>query len=153
MTKKIGVNQLTGLALDWAVAKACGYDNWDGEDPDFSVFLSFEGEYCCVRLEDLNSSENWDIGGSIIERERITILCSEGRYDPSEGRHGVIWVADIGEIRSEEVYGSQGDYWGRVFEIDENCISGSTPLEAAMRCFVASKFGSSVEVPKDLVTI
>ena len=38
-------------------------------------------------------------------------------------------------------------------ELDEFnvLVSGKTPLEAAMRCFVASKLGDEVEIPEELL--
>jgi hypothetical protein len=39
-------------------------------------------------------------------------------------------------------------WWARIWaDVDFN---GTTPLEAAMRCYVASKLGDDVEVPADL---
>lgn len=34
--------------------------------------------------------------------------------------------------------------------IDADCMSGPTPLIAAMRCFVSSKLGDEVEIPEEL---
>ena len=69
-------------------------------------------------------STNWEQGGPIIEREGITIA-RRGKY----------------------LYSA----WGAVlndFEFDEE---GSTPLVAAMRCYVAFRLGDEVEIPKELI--
>ena len=66
-------------------------------------------------------STDWAYGGPIIEREGISL-----------GAHldGEEWLAR--------------DYWGMSEQ------SAPTPLIAAMRCYVASKLGDTVEVPKEL---
>lgn len=65
---------------------------------------------------------HWSQGGPIIERERISV-----------GTHEDYWSADI-------TAGETGFIQGH----------GPTPLIAAMRCFVASKFGDEVETPEEL---
>jgi len=67
-------------------------------------------------------STDWAIGGPIIEREGIC-LWSEG-YD---------WEAKI-QIGSGE--------WLTEW--------AETPLIAAMRCYVASKLGDTIDIPKEL---
>jgi hypothetical protein len=66
---------------------------------------------------------DWAQGGKIIEREMIEISA----HEPDD----IEWVA-----RS---------YWG---DTDQ---SGSTPLIAAMRCYVASRLGDEVEIPKEII--
>jgi hypothetical protein len=68
-------------------------------------------------------STNWAHGGPIIEREGITIA-RMGEYQWSE------WGAALNN-----------------FDFDKE---GKTPLIAAMRCYVASKLGDTVEIPTDL---
>ena len=68
-------------------------------------------------------STNWEQGGPIIEREGITIA-RRGKHSWSE------WGAVLND-----------------FEFDEE---GTTPLIAAMRCFVASKLGDNIDIPKEL---
>lgn len=75
-------------------------------------------------------STDWAQGGPVIEREEIGIKrnapCSRGRE----------WEASP-SITAK----GAGGKWGY----------GPTPLIAAMRCFVASKLGDSVEVPIELL--
>lgn len=71
-----------------------------------------------------NPSTNWAQGGPIIEREFIqlnTILNIE--------TGAVSWFANM-----------PPGFVGR----------GPTPLIAAMRCYVASKLGDDIEIPKEL---
>ena len=69
-------------------------------------------------------STDWAQGGPIIEREKISV---NPEYSPCSG-----WVADTKIIRE------------KTHQI------GPTPLIAAMRCYVASKLGDEVDIPKEL---
>ena len=99
-------NELTGLALDWAVAMA---ENWAGADFKVKPY-----------------STDWSQGGPIIERENISIV--------REGDAGN-WVASVYDYAEAD--------WHLHTE-------GTTLLEAAMRCYVASKLGDEVEIPTEL---
>ena len=101
-------SELTGAALDWAVAKC---ERVIGGD-DLDVGFILERGYA--------PSTNWAQGGAIIEREGISLYL----YSDSE------WNAHSG---------------GK-----EYCAT--TPLEAAMHCYVASKLGDEVEVPEELLS-
>jgi hypothetical protein len=63
--------ELTGAALDWAVAKAEGLTYWDDDR------LCFANE---LHGEDFEPSTNWAQGGAIIERERICLIDQGGDY-------------------------------------------------------------------------
>ena len=96
--------ELTGPALDWAVATANG--------------------------DKINRySTDWAQGGPLIEREHI-----EWQWLPSSSK--------------DHRYGARKPSLGgakRTF-----CMDGPTVLIAAMRCYVASKLGDEVEIPKAL---
>jgi hypothetical protein len=81
-------------------------------------------------------SEYWDQGGPIIEREGIDLICTlvgnPKHKDPSWQRS--TWAAQYRRMG----YGSDRFY-------------GTTPLIAAMRCYVASKLGDEVEIPDELL--
>ena len=64
---KIKTNKLSGLALDWAVAK-CENPEWSDEDAicNVTMFDDYDGTIC-------NYSTDWAQGGPIIEREGIAI--------------------------------------------------------------------------------
>ena len=79
------------------------------------------GDKLILAEEDWNwYSTDWAHGGPIIERDKITV---EYTGDPDT------WCANI--RADEEVY-------------------GPTPLIAAMRVYVASKLGDTVDIPEEL---
>jgi hypothetical protein len=105
---KIKTSELTGAALDWAVA-------------------SYADKH--VTLEDIHwgnysPSTNWAQSGPIIEREGFCIQPFRGGWE--------CFVAH------------------RLFEDDHHHSKGPTPLIAAMRCYVASKLGDEIDLPKEL---
>jgi hypothetical protein len=68
---KIKTNELTGAALDWAVAKCEGLLHDDGTVSDY-----------------WQPSELWEQGGPIIEREKLDVFCSGQIWDASTGDRG-----------------------------------------------------------------
>ena len=68
-------------------------------------------------------STDWSQGGPIIEREKIGIECDD------QG----VWFASY-DLSPEQAWGA----------------TGPTPLIAAMRCYVASKLGDEIDIPKEL---
>lgn len=107
--KRVLVSQLTGKALDWAVHQlelSAGHRR-----------VLFVYPY----------SEDWGIGGPIIDREDISV-CSH----TLGGR-----VARIPPPL--------------FCNIDDHFSHGSTSLIAAMRCYVASKMGDEIEVLEELL--
>ena len=149
-------SELIGPALDWAVAKCEGaewvvaygrgtirgtgarFNNPDRpgntyvlrgfKNTEYSIdnadgFISAFGRDAKI----YHPSTNWSQGGPIIERAEIDIYCyTSPTVSPDAG----LWLADI---------------TGTNFK-----AYGSTPLIAAMRCYVASKLGDEVEVPEEL---
>jgi hypothetical protein len=127
---KIKTSELTGAALDYAVAITNGispddicvtrerlyrwHRNADGEKT---------GSYLCG--PDLLFSTKWESGGPIIEREW---LCADRLMD---GR----WCAAKRTDAGDSMLHMQ---------------VGPTPLIAAMRCYVASKLGDEVDIPEKL---
>jgi len=113
-------SELTGSALDWAVAKCEGFRvefNYQYADEK-----RFEGWWQCGpgHWQPLNKySSNWAQGGPIIESERIAV-----------------WATTDG--------------WKAQRSDTSNLTTAPTPLIAAMRCYVASKLGGEVEIPKGL---
>jgi hypothetical protein len=119
-------SELTGVALDWAVAKCEGLPKAvDSSGLDGPVIV------CGFEQEMLHSQHrkgqewkaykpltNWAQGGPIIEREMIDLKCLPTKQG------GFIWRTA--------------------------CADGPTPLIAAMRCYVASKLGDDIEIPEEL---
>lgn len=134
---KIKTQDLTGAALDWAVAKCVGHLDagrvvvdlryMSGEDP-----VRWEPQLSTYYSSAYNPSTNWAQGGPIIEREGITV-----QTDPTDAIPDA-WSAY---------------FRGALFNDDGTDFfrNGPTPLIAAMRCFVASKLGDEVDVPEELV--
>jgi len=114
------VSELTGAALDWAVAKCEGYEIVRMRGNEITFLDRTEDGALSERH--INYSTDWAQGGPIIQRENIG-LWSEG-YD---------WEAKIQTGAGQ---------W--LAEWDEY------PLVAAMRCYVASKLGEEVEIPTEL---
>jgi len=110
--------ELIGPLLDAAVALAEGIRPYN-----------FRNKWCLIVDEGEDETKvyepsiDWELGGPMIERERIELSCKGASCKPS-------WEALI-------AYGNTND----VIQI------GPTPLIAAMRAYVASKFGAEVELP------
>lgn len=134
------VTELSGALLDYWVARTD--ETWKRAhemfpawtlDPTFSgveLISSTSGEQECILIPNnpfrqdrkpFNPSSEWLYGGPIIERERITI---------SPAYRGEGWGAYIN---------------GCCYESDDPDQTGPTPLIAAMRAYVASKFGDEVQ--------
>lgn len=103
-------SELTGAALDWAVAKC--------ERLKGNVIEA-------VRVGELSPSTQWHWGGPIIEREMLGVQPIYQGYTVS--------------------------HWSAVQEVGEGRRNGPTPLIAAMRCYVASKLGDEIDLPKELL--
>lgn len=145
--QSVNTSELTGAALDWAVAKCEGGHIGVVNG---GVFFDAHDENGFTLFE---PSTDWAQGGPIIEREKITVLCAEGAYSSKLRGYKTYWIAERGHQRASEVYGSQGDNWGTSFQIANDEMTGPTPLIAAMRCYVASELGDKSEVPKELLNV
>ena len=119
-------SELSGPALDWAVAKAAEYlshqgDHWMVTLPGVSARMNFVPGPRCV----FTPSTRWAQGGPIIEREGISAM----QTDADSGD----WEASI---------------WLNPDKHMPLIQEGPTPLIAAMRCFVASRLGDEVDIPE-----
>jgi hypothetical protein len=108
-------SELTGAALDWAVAICEHNVGWEpeGEDRDFY-------------------STDWGQGGPIIEREFLELR--PGSFIGSK---------DCPRIFAAWAQNQRG---GKTVS-----ATGPTQLIAAMRCYVASKLGDTVDIPEELL--
>ena len=122
---KVKTNELTDLALDWAVAKC--------EERPHSYAVTGQPPFTAVVF---TPSTDWAQGGAIIEREKISLEHLYGAGDAGAD----VWVAAVTCADKK---------FGGVERFEEE---GPTPLVAAMRCYVASKLGNEVEVPDELTT-
>lgn len=129
---KIKVSKATGIQLDWLVAKAQGFEVYHSAllngyiKHGFWVSGYHDDLNNWVPLVALTYSTSWAQGGPIIERERISPGYSvEGdwiayRFDPQD-------------------------------ELEASFVQrGPTTLIAAMRCFICSRLGETVEIPEEL---
>ena len=153
-TAKVKTDALSGPALDWAVATAeiaGGYyttesknyelpllrmdPGWFASEYGQSVFGPGDGRWQGHGSKDgawqargcswgsFQPSSSWGWAGPIIQRERISVISDFHEIEES-------WMA--------ESYGS-------------SCSSfGTSPMEAAMRCYVMSKLGAEIEIPEGL---
>jgi hypothetical protein len=139
-TVKVNTAELEGVALDWAVGRACkmpveicpiyqygrpngqytlgvGQRDWDGAEVDFSP------------------STDAAQGGTIIEDERIDTI---GRWETVGGEPVFShWLAIHPMVRPDG---------------ERHAATGPTLLIAAMRCFATAAFGEWIDVPDKLVT-
>ena len=109
---KIKTSDLTGAALDWAVAKA------EVQEP---VGSFLDGVVAHPDYNKFYPSTNWLHGGPIIEREGIRL------------HRGVT-----------------GQWWAGPESDPHRPVAGPTPLIAAMRCYVASRLGDTIDIPEEL---
>ena len=128
---KIKTSELTGAALDWAVAKAArrtieirvtGRQNTGCR---FGIFFNqrWIPKEC---WDEFTPSTDWAQGGPIIDREHISLLSPENNGSWN-------WIADKGTVRA---YSGGPD---------------RSALIAAMRCYVTSTLGKEVDVPEELL--
>lgn len=142
------VSELVGSLLNGAVAKAEGCYRFVG--------FSARDWDCCVVVQrrlpsgrwsaktDYISWLDWELGGPLIEREGIAVYwrgrgCFTDGHDwPSND----CWVAGLDmEVELDGLTGDQS----AVIRLEQRMV-GPTPLIAAMRAYVASKFGNEVEL-------
>ena len=107
--------ELTGAALDWAVAKCEGHKVFIKHAPLQIMYTPKRKRSWYI----YTPSTNWAQGGPIIERETISL-----------------------DYAQEEDWAAKTPAYQWAY--------GPTPLIAAMRCYVASKLGDEVEIPKAL---
>ena len=122
-------SELTDRALDYAVAK-CNQD-WTDEDRWYNTIGYVDSGD--PDDEPYDPSTNWALGGPIIEREKIEIRESNGKWI-------AMWWANNSGMAKNPTQRFEFNYM----------THGPTPLVAAMRAYVASRFGDEVEIPEEL---
>ena len=149
-------NELTGTALDWAVELAKG-TSWS--DKGYFVFKNPDGTTRAVSSRpEWCYSTAWAQGGPIIERANVTIIRADDDYEVAAKGFTTTkripqWFAECSQWTGHSTTTSyEGENMEPTFMISEDGYYGTTPLIAAMRCFVASKLGEEVDIPQELLT-
>lgn len=133
------VSELEGALLDFAVARAEKLmTTWqDGESVIGRAVHTNDGIGMPLGVVGATGTQPayspstlWEQGGPIIERQRIPVWPFDAE-DASEG-----WAA-----------AAQGSYMAGGTIDTQYDQRGQTPLIAAMRAYVASKFGEEVDLP------
>lgn len=122
----VKTSELTGAALDWAVAKCEGI-------PDT--------EYTRSHMDAWPYSSDWGQGGPIIEREGILLRPIRS---PGHAMDGKCLAMYDGTNTGSLVQ------WVKREDFPRHYWIGPAPLIAACRCYVASKLGDEVEIPDEL---
>ena len=156
----LATRNLTGAALDWAVAKALGAEFYPSTinaihakvDGRFiGGFVTKTGAGVAMPDSPFIPSRSWFQAGPLIERERICFVDRAaylaGGFTPKDAGDGQ-FAAFIGSA-DRLVETCVNEYEGLSFD---ECQLGPTHLVAAMRCFVASRLGEAVDVPAELDT-
>lgn len=127
---KIKTSDLTDAGLDWAVSQCMKRIVKTPERfgiETFGPLFSKGYKYPCWGTRKYAPSIDWNDGGPIIQREKISVSSPFIRED---GTPELTWGANIRNVSSQV---------------------GPTALIAAMRCYVASVLGDEVDVPEELV--
>ena len=123
----VQVKDAEGSVLDWMVAKCKGtpavrmFENSKG-------FRVYENESMKMQGINFAPSTNWSQGGPIIEREKIELIPPKDEDDNE-------WMA----------------VWYKCEDAEAGIQVGTSPIIAAMRCYVASKLGDEVDIPEELL--
>lgn len=119
---KIKTDTLIGNQLNFAVAICVG-----GSIRIMTgVFLNQGDGY-----EYFTPTDDWSQGGPIIERECIDLKTPRPNWKKWQAQIPK-WADGVGMYETTTLY-------------------GPTPLIAAMRCYVASKMGDEIDIPKELL--
>lgn len=127
-TVKVQTASLTGLAIDWAVAKATGLTpTIMGNSETLEDYIAIRNSGAPWRF---SPSLNWSDGGPIIEKYGLGVAKF---YEPVDG-----------QIKT-------GCEWAALWRDDKKRMDGPTALIAACRAIVAFNFGETVEIPASLL--
>jgi hypothetical protein len=160
-TTMIQVSNTTTIQLDWLVAQCEGaFDlriNTCGTQ-SFWMYTTPKSKYfpeSMHYLANVEYSTDWAVGGPIIEQQNITLIRANDDYAiDSKGfttnQRIPQWFAQTSKSGHDIRTGYEGEYFDPCFMVEENLgMYGPSVLIAAMRCYVFSKLGDSVEVPAD----
>lgn len=132
-TQTLKTSTLSGAALDWAVAKCEGLESDIGrtnEGKDVIVLTVVDGFW-----RKYEPSKNHLITDELIKRLNIHVCSSDLLGD---GYNAYMWKLPL-DVKIGNEFVCKTEY-------------ANTPRIAAMRCYVASKFGDEIEVPEVLLS-
>jgi hypothetical protein len=142
--------ELTGYALNWAVAKSQA--SLMIKD-DISYWHSILREWNCHE-DYFNYDTDLEKAGKIILDHDISIIKLKQEYlldsyGDATGERRRVYGAVIDDcFEDDQLRNSHGQDCGNIYFICTSFVSkGPTALIAAMRCFVLSKMGVEVDVP------
>jgi hypothetical protein len=132
----IKTSDLSGKALDYAVAQCVGKKKGYAHHLLAYEELDLVSGVAHSLIQRYSPSTNWAQGGPIIERELLEVS-PHFKSASMEKPQGVwVWKAYVlGPLNIDDSFEQEGESY----------------LVAAMRCFVASKLGDSVEIPDELL--
>ena len=125
--------ELHGSALDWAVAKATQAEELKvtGSGRISCVYEIAPMEGCWTN--DYQPSTEWSEGGPLIEKYHIQTSYNGRGFKTDSGEYWCAYVCNAAGVEQRP------------------SGSGGTPLVAACRAIVATKFPNTVSVPAELV--
>jgi len=156
---KIKTRELSGIKLDYAVAKAVGGTDFHTDGITWAFELGLRSRVLTPgwKLMSFCPSRDWADGGPLIAEHNITLIRADDDYAvDAEGfttnRRIPQWWGECDRWIGHNLYTSwEGEHMDPSFIIrDDLGLYGTTPLEAAMRALVNHKLGAEVEIPKDL---
>ncbi|WP_171019824.1 phage protein NinX family protein [Hydrogenophaga sp. 2FB] len=127
----IKVSELTGVALDWAVAKAVNLRAEIGMNHTMTGPVVLDAELHEMGVDsgvEFKPSTDWAQGGPILDR----------LYDQGLQLIRTDWPEPENKFRAS-MHNLEGYFFG------------STPRIAALRCLVASNLGVEIQVPVELM--
>jgi len=127
---EVSTSQLSGAALNWAVAEAEGLNIRIAlPNPEPHVIRIIVGD---EPNRSFSPSTDWNVAGPLLHDEKFTVKpCLAGEVSGK-------WMASR-QLSVTEPSGGQHTYYG------------DTPLVAILRCYVSKKLGDTVELPDQLV--
>jgi hypothetical protein len=171
----VKVQDLSGAQLDWAVAKCeclpIVYDPMgfkSGSEAGYWIWDETTGKMTKIG-RGYNPSTDWSQAGPILEREGIDLHQNKhspfhhyGYSESNVSRYpdGEICTTPNGTkyVKVPRKAGPNEGKWVARMSVDHNLFGwkqkdfmSDTPLIAAMRCYVASKFGEFIEIPVKLL--
>ncbi|MCC8366583.1 DUF2591 family protein [Xenorhabdus sp. PB61.4] len=119
---KIKTSELTGKALDWAVALAQGWQKM----ADYNGYSTPNG---VVIASEYAPSWDWEVCGQLIDEylDSLTRMCTDSP-----------WVASCKAVTVDDV---------SIWKVE----GGQTPKIALCRALVSAKMGDEVEIPDELL--